>query len=186
MTTTATDPKATPDHIDLPIGSPRVLRAAELAARGGLKLALVPYPHPANPGDYRSIVSTTERYRHLLDRAGVDVEIIRRANLPDWRAQVGRRAIAVVVMPVRAREISRYPSRLTLTPTPRLENALFTTEAAVLLSRAIGKLDLDLQEVGSAATVAWTAAEIAGKPRVGVEHVAEALSFRDPTVRTAA
>ena len=117
----------------------------------------------ARIGAYRDKLS-----RALLDRFDLLVTVPRpRARELEAAGGEASERVRRRVEAARERARERLPRR--------------SSDANVLLSRAVERLPLSARGRARVARVARTAALLAGADEVGPEHVAEALSFRSPT-----
>ena len=134
----------------------------------------------------RCSAGQVERYQGrvsgpLLDRIDlfVDVPRLTREELRGGEVAEGSAAIRDRVAAARDLQMRRQGvANAALAGRALRKHASLGDEAESLLSRAIDRMGLSGRAHDRVLRVARTAADLAGKPEVGVEHLAEALNYR--------
>ncbi len=170
----------------------RAARQVEFPARFQLVAAMNPCPcgHLGDPGRAcRCTPDQVQRYRSrisgpLLDRIDLQVAVVRQHA--ELRIDAGgteredSATVAARVAAARDRQLARAGALNAELDLAALErHCVPDADGARLLARATERLGLSARGYHRVLRVARTVADLAGAPRIGAAHLAEALGYRD-------
>ncbi len=169
----------------------RATRQADFPARFQLIAAMNPCPcgyYGDNSGRCRCTPDQVLRYRNklsgpLLDRIDMHVDVpsvpLELLHQPAGDDEESSSEVRQRVEAARHVQLQRYGI-----PNARLDNTMLEqvcrldTESARLLQQAIGKLGLSARAYHRILKLARTIADLAGKKRIAMPHISEAIAYR--------